>query len=57
VVFRQSRKEQRNAGKIDYNLGSAQSFMVSYFRTFGDQQIANTAATEHSRLGSAGERQ
>jgi hypothetical protein len=37
-------KNNEILGKADYNLGSTQSFMVSYFRTFGDQQIANTAA-------------
>jgi hypothetical protein len=51
VVFRQSRKDNELLGKVDYNLGSAQSFMVSYFRTFGDQQIAIPLATEHSRSG------
>ena len=30
-------------GKLDYNISNNHSLMVSYFRTFGDQQIANTA--------------
>lgn len=34
-------------GKADYNITSNQSLMVSYFRTFGDQQLANTAAASN----------
>ncbi len=33
--------------KTDYNLNSNHALMVSYFRTFGDQKLANTAATSN----------
>jgi hypothetical protein len=36
-------KNNEILAKADYNLNSSHALMVSYFRTFGDQQIANTA--------------
>src|SRR5690606_23609679 len=36
-------KNNEILAKMDYNINDTNSLMVSYFRTFGDQQLANTA--------------